>query len=86
MRDPLHSQGTLLFRPLDLSEMSVSSSLTNITVSATINIMGSIFALVCISIIFYEIFKYTDGVQRGRRAVVAAPPHPKAIGMDPSAS
>ena len=69
MRDSLHSQGTLLFKPLDLSEMSVSSSLTNITVSATINMMASIFALVCISIIFYEIFKYKDALQQGCSAV-----------------
>ena len=50
-----------LFKSLDLSEMSVPLSLTNITVSVTNNMMANIFTLICISIIFYEIFKYTDG-------------------------
>ena len=65
MRSVLQSRTLSLFRPLDLSEMSVSSSLTNITVSATINMMASIFTLVCISIIFYEILKYKDALQQG---------------------
>ena len=55
------SQELLLFKSLDLSEMSVPLSLTNITVSVPNNMMASIFTLICISIIFYEIFKYTDG-------------------------
>ena len=77
MRSALQSQERLLFKPLDLSEMSVSSSLTNIAVSATINMMASIFALVCISIIFYEIFKYKDALQQGRPAGSGAQVFPK---------
>ena len=61
MRASLHSQGTLLFKSLDLSEMSVPLSLTNIDVSPTMSMTAYIFTLICISIIFYEIFKYTDG-------------------------
>ena len=63
MRSVLQSQERLLFKSLYLSEMSVPLSLTNITVSVTNSMMASIFTLICISIIFYEIFKYTDGVQ-----------------------
>ena len=33
----------------------------NITVSGTNSMMASIFTLICISIIFYEIFNNTDG-------------------------
>ena len=50
-----------LFKSLDLSEMSVPLSLTNIDVSSTMSMTAYIFTLICISIIFYEIFKYTDG-------------------------
>ena len=41
--------------------MSVPLSLNNIAVSPTINMMASIFALICISIIFHEIYNYSDG-------------------------
>ena len=50
-----------LFWPLYLSEMSVPSDTSNIAVSPTMSMTASIFTLICISIIFYEIFKYTDG-------------------------
>ena len=52
-----------LFKSLDLSEMSVPSDTSYIAVSPTINMMASIFALICISIIFYEIIKYKNGAQ-----------------------
>ena len=63
MRPVLSSHERLLFKSLDLSEMSVPLSLNNIAVSPTINMMASIFALICISIIFYEIIKYKNGAQ-----------------------
>ena len=63
MRSALQSQERLLFKSLDLSEMSVPSDTSYIAVSPTMSMTASIFTLICISIIFifYEIFKYTDG-------------------------
>ena len=61
MRPVLSSQERPLSWPLDLSEMSVPLSLNNIDVSPTMSMTACIFTLICISIIFYEIFKYTDG-------------------------
>ena len=74
MSEALQSVERPLFRPLYLSEMSVPLSLTNITVSVTNNMMASIFTLICISIIFYEIFKYTDGALH-QPDVASSPEH-----------
>ena len=63
MRSVLQSRTLSLFRPLDLSEMSVPSDTSYIAVSPTMSMTASIFTLICISIIFYEIIKYKDGLQ-----------------------
>ena len=63
MRSVLQSRTLSLFRPLDLSEMSVPSDTSYIAVSPTMSMTAYIFTLICISIIFYEIIKYKDGLQ-----------------------
>lgn len=77
MRASLHSQGTLLFKSLDLSEMSVPSDTSNIAVSPTMSMTASIFTLVCISNILYMIYQSTDGLQQGRLAGFGAQIFPK---------
>ena len=63
MRRILSLQELPLFKSLDLSEMSVPSDTSNIAVSPTMSMTAYIFTLICISIIFYEIIKYKDGLQ-----------------------
>ena len=66
-----------LFWPLYLSEMSVPSDTSNIAVSPTMSMTASIFTLICINIIFYEIFKYKDALRLRRRAGSGAQVFPK---------
>ena len=77
MRSVLQSQERLLFKSLDLSEMSVPSDTSNIAVSPTMSMTASIFTLICISNILYMIYQSTDGLQQGRLAGSGAQIFPK---------
>ena len=68
MRSVLQSQERLLFKSLDLSEMSVPSDTSNIAVSPTMSMTASIFTLIAICNILYMIYQSTDALQLGRPA------------------
>ena len=77
MRSALQSLERLLFKSLDLSEMSVPLDTSAIAVSPTMSMTASIFTLVCISNILYMIYQTTDGLQQGRLAGSGAQIFPK---------